>query len=146
MKVTMLLADAAQAVEGKLFVLGGGWSVCGPGPAPMALALKIEVPWDSTNQRHQAVFELLDVDGNPVMAPAADEGADEVPIVITADFEVGRPVGVKPGSPLDMPMAINIGPIPLEPGQRYEWRLAIDGQHHEDWRVAFSTRPRAVGR
>ena len=32
MKVTILLADAAQAVEGKLFVLGGGWSVTGPEP------------------------------------------------------------------------------------------------------------------
>ena len=29
-KVTMMLADAAQAVEGKLYILGGGWSVTGP--------------------------------------------------------------------------------------------------------------------
>ena len=36
MKATLLLADAAQAAEGKLYVLGGGWSVTGPGPAPMA--------------------------------------------------------------------------------------------------------------
>ena len=44
MKVTMLLADAAQAVNGKLYILGGGWSVAGPDPTPMAIALKMEVP------------------------------------------------------------------------------------------------------
>jgi hypothetical protein len=140
MKVTMLLADAVQAADGKLFVLGGGWSVCGPAPTPMALAIKIEVPWDSTNQRHQAVLELLDSDGEPIMAPS--DQAEE-PITITADFEVGRPVGVKPGSPIDVPLAINIGPIPLEPGNRFEWRLSIDGRTTDDWRLAFSTRPAA---
>lgn len=29
MKVTMLLADAATVAEGKLYILGGGWSVTG---------------------------------------------------------------------------------------------------------------------
>ena len=32
MKVTMLLADSAQAIEGKLYILGGGWSITGPDP------------------------------------------------------------------------------------------------------------------
>jgi hypothetical protein len=27
MKLTMLLADAAEAVNGKLYILGGGWSI-----------------------------------------------------------------------------------------------------------------------
>ena len=38
----MLLADAAQVSEGKLHILGGGWSVTGP-PAPSAIALLVEV-------------------------------------------------------------------------------------------------------
>ena len=38
MKVTILLADAAQAVEGKLYILGGGWSITGPDPSPMSRA------------------------------------------------------------------------------------------------------------
>jgi hypothetical protein len=33
-KVTMLLADAAQAVDGKLYILGGGWTITGPDPIP----------------------------------------------------------------------------------------------------------------
>jgi hypothetical protein len=41
----MLLADAAQEAAGKLYILGGGWSVTGPQMPPMAIALKIDVPW-----------------------------------------------------------------------------------------------------
>ena len=40
MKVTLMLADAAQVSEGKLHILGGGWSVTGP-PAPSAIALLV---------------------------------------------------------------------------------------------------------
>ena len=63
MKVTILLADAAQAAEGKLYVLGGGWSITGPDPSPMALAIKIEVPWDQANHPHTCRLELLDSEG-----------------------------------------------------------------------------------
>ena len=137
MKVTILLADAAQAVEGKLFVLGGGWSITGPEPSPMALAIKIEVPWDQANQQHACRLELLDSDGQAVLV---DTGEGEQPIFIEAGFEVGRPAGVKPGTPIDLPIALRLGPLPLPPAGRFEWRLSIDGEEHPDWRVAFSTR------
>ena len=29
----------------------------------------------------------------------------------------------------------------LTPGGRYEWRLTVDEESDEDWRLAFSTRP-----
>ena len=63
----MMLADAAQAVEGKLYILGGGWSITGPEPTPSAIAAYIQVPWDRTNVQHEFRFELLDADGNPVI-------------------------------------------------------------------------------
>jgi hypothetical protein len=44
MKVTILLADVVHAVNGTLYILGGGWSATGPDPSPSALALKIDVP------------------------------------------------------------------------------------------------------
>jgi len=137
MKVTMLLADAAQAVGGKLYILGGGWSVTGPAPSAYAIALKIEVPWDETNRRHKLLLRLLDADGRPVLVPSSK---GEVALEIPADFEVGRPAGQMPGTPIDIPAAINIGPVQLAPGRRYVWRLSIDGQSEPDWEVAFSTR------
>ena len=50
------------------------------------------------------------------------------------------PPGIKPGTPLELPLAVNSGPLPLEPGSRYEWRLSINGEGDDDWRLAFSVR------
>jgi len=50
------LADAAQEVRGKLYILGGGWSVTGPDVPPMALAIKLDVPWSDANASHDFVL------------------------------------------------------------------------------------------
>ncbi|MDB4894506.1 MAG: hypothetical protein JWN15_768 [Firmicutes bacterium] len=134
MKVTMLLADAAQAAEGKLFILGGGWSVTGPSPVPSAMAIKIEVPWNEANRKHKWLLSLVDSDGQPVLAQTP---TGEGPIEVGGEFEVGRP----PGAPLDLPLAINFGLLPLRPASRFVWRLSIDGETKEDWQVGFMTRP-----
>lgn len=120
-KIVMLLADSAQAVNGKLYILGGGWSMTGPQPMPSAIAIKFEVPWEAANRKHRIRIELLDSDGQPVMLPGPESPQ---PMLITADLEVGRPAGLSPGTPLDSPFAINIGPLPLK-GGRYEWRCTI---------------------
>lgn len=136
MKVTMLLADSAQEVGGKLYILGGGWSITVPG-TPSAVAMKFEVPWDRANQRHKIELELVTADGEPVLV--GPEG-EQVPLRIEGTLEVGRPVGLKPGTPIDAAMAINLGPLPLEPDRRYQWRLKIDGHEDEDWTLGFTTR------
>lgn len=134
----MLLADFAQVSDGKLTVVGGGWSMTGPEPVPFGIAILVRVPWDQANAVHTMRLELLDADGAPVLLET-DDG--ESPIVFFDDvqFEVGRPAGIKPGTPLDFPVAINSGPLPLEPGL-YEWRLSIDGAIDEDWRLPFTVR------
>jgi hypothetical protein len=135
-KVTMMLADYAQVADGKMNVIGAGWTVTGPQPAPFAIALLLEVPWNLANVQHQFRMELIDLDGVPV----APLGSDE-PIVIEGQFEIGRPAGTRTGTALPFMAALNSGPLPLEPGGDYEWRLAIDGETREEWRLAFSTRP-----
>jgi hypothetical protein len=138
MMATILLADAAQAIDNKLYVLGGGWSITGPDPSPSALAIALKVPWDKANRRHDLRAELLDSDGHPVTVGSDDDR----PVLIESHFEVGRPPGLRPGTPIDLALAINLGPVPLSPGGRYEWRLTIDGQSEAHWHAAFSTRPR----
>jgi hypothetical protein len=135
----MMLADSAQEVGGKLYILGGGWSITGPDPVPMAIALKLEVPWDRTNEQHSLLLELLDEDGSPVMVEGPEEHG-QVSLQVTGEFEAGRPPGIKPGTPIDSALAVNFGPLPLEPGRRYQWRLSIDGETDEDWTLGFSTR------
>lgn len=137
MKVTLILADFAEAINGKLYIMGGGWSITKPEPGPMALALKLEVPWNEANMRHSLLIELVDADGQPVMT-APDDGEPQ-PTKVQVEFEVGRPPGLTPGTPLDMPLAVNIQRGPLPPGTRFTWRLSIDGHHEEDWAVSFTT-------
>jgi hypothetical protein len=62
-------------------------------------------------------------------------------VEITAEAEVGRPPGLAHGADIDFPLAFQIGPLPLQPGQRYQWVLDIDGETRDDWRLTFSTRP-----
>jgi len=138
MRVTMLLADFAQVSDGKLTVVGGGWSLTGPEPVPFGIAILIRVPWDQANQRHVMRLELLDADGQPVEMET-EEGQQQVVFFDDVPFEVGRPAGLKPGTPLDFPVAVNSVPLPLEPG-RYEWRLTIDEQSRQDWTLPFTVR------
>jgi hypothetical protein len=137
MKLTMLLADAAQAVGGKLYILGGGWSVAGPGPVPMALAIKIDVPWEQANTSHRLRVILVDEDEQSVRVPTP---TGELPFEIESTFEAGRPAGIKPGTPLDLALALNMPAIPLRAGTRYIWRCFIDETTEETWQVSFLIR------
>lgn len=134
MRVTMLLADAAQVAEGKLYILGGGWTDVGPGPAPMAIALKIDIPWDETNRRHKWEIKLVDEDNKQITL-------GDNPLGMNGEFEAGRPPGHRTGTPITLPMAINLGPIPIPPGGRYIWKLYINGESKDTWEAAFNMRP-----
>lgn len=140
MKITMLLADYAKVSDGKLDIFGGGWSVTGPKVGASAIALLIQVPWDQANTKHKLTIELLDADGKRVMVEG-DEGRDRPVGLIQGEFEAGRPPGLKPGTPIDVPMAIPIPPLNIPPGERYEWRLHVNGATRDEWRLAFTTRP-----
>jgi hypothetical protein len=124
-------------VQGKLYILGGGWSITGPQPQPSAIAIKIDVPWSEANRKHRLNVELVDSDYNPILVPTP---AGNAPLKIGCEFEVGRPPGIIPGTPIDVPLAFSLGPIPLEAGKRYLWKLSIDDKSDPDWEVGFRTR------
>ena len=139
MKVTMLLCDSAQVADQKLYVLGGGWSIMGPEPVPSAIAMKIDVDWYETDMAHHLELHLEDADGRPVMVETTE---GQQPLEWRTDFHVARPATVPEGTPADMALAINLGPLPLGAGSRYIWRLTIDGESREDWALSFTVRPR----
>jgi len=56
----MMLADHAQVADGKLFISGGGWSVCGPGPVACGVAVLFHIPWQRTNEKISFTLKLLD--------------------------------------------------------------------------------------
>ncbi|MEZ5243641.1 MAG: hypothetical protein R2707_00975 [Acidimicrobiales bacterium] len=132
-RVTMLLADSAQVADGKLYILGGGITAMGPRPQPIGIAIRIEVPWDRANVPHTWRLDLLDEDGHPLTVR-------EKPLVVHGRFEAGRPAGLKPGTPLSVPLAINFPAVPATPGKSYTWQLSIDGTTQVDWRQSFHMR------
>jgi hypothetical protein len=136
-RVNVMLADFAQVADGKLNLIGGGWSVTGPEPCPFALAGLFEVPWHMTNRQHEFRFELIDLDGNAVTVETPDGDRE---VSFEGSFEVGRPPGLRVGGSQRVPFALNGGALPLEPGMHYEWRLMLNGRAHEDWRLSFTTR------
>ena len=138
MRFWPLLADHAQALGGKLYVMGAGWNVTGPAPAPMALAGILELDWDEANESKALRIELLTEDGRPVAVPTP---TGDRPVVIETTVEVGRPVGTRRGSLFNIPIAINIGLMPIAPGGGYVWQFWIGGETQNDWRLPFSTRP-----
>jgi hypothetical protein len=122
----MLLADSAQAVGGKLYVLGGGFDRINMPVVPFAyrfdLAMLIEVPWGATNQPYQVVVELLDADGEPAGYRAE------------AEMETGRPPGIRQGTSLTVPIAVPVVAEFRTPG-RYMLSGSVNGE--EKNRVAI---------
>src|SRR6478672_178282 len=85
----LILADGAQVVDGKLYLLGGGWDIITvntgfPTQKHLAVAASFRVPWLETNEKHQIEIEIADADGGSV---AKVEG----------QVIVGRPAGIPVG-------------------------------------------------
>lgn len=125
----LILADHAEAVNGKLYVTGGCWDRLAAAQLPtqhphLSLAACILVPWNSTNQKHSVEVSLSDEDGHDVLGQP-----------ITAQFEVGRPPGILAGSDITTLLVINFNALALPRAGRYAFIFTVDGQ--ELGRAAF---------
>ena len=127
----IILADRAEVINNKLYLMGGGWdslTVNSGFPAihPCALAVSFRVPWNETNQRHNIEVEILDEDGQSSLAKVAGQ------------IEVGRPAGIRPGQAQRLQMGINLSLEVAKPGL-YEVVARIEGQKLGD--TAFTVIP-----
>jgi hypothetical protein len=130
-RITMMIAaDSAQAVDGKLYVLGGGFNHLVVSEFPAAhtfdVAMMVDVPWTETNRPYEVVVELVDADGQPMGYRAE------------ATLETGRPAGARPGSAFAVPLAVPVTADFPEPG-RYVLRGEVDGK--ESHRVVVEVVP-----
>ncbi len=117
----MLLCDYAEAVNGKLYIAGGGWSeLRGSGPADLALAVKMNVPWTDADRPVPLEAALLTEDGHPV------DVAGE-PVRFSAEVQASRPDDLPPGTPLDVAVAIRFNGLVLSPGG-YRFEMSVDGE------------------
>jgi hypothetical protein len=116
-RATMLLCDSAQSIGGKLFILGGGWSLLRKTDnlMTMALAVKLSIPWSRANERH-------DVEARLVTEAGAEVLHEDQPIRAEGAIEVGRPPGLRQGTPLDAAFVLTFQNLSLDPGG-YVWEL-----------------------
>jgi hypothetical protein len=115
----LMLADSAQAVDGKLYILGGAWNILRfpefPAQLIVGIAVAIDVDWNETNRRHHLDVHFEDADGND-MDPR-----------IGADFEAGRPPGAVAGAEMRIVFAVN-GPLSIPAPGSYSAVASIAGE------------------
>jgi len=94
----LMLTDHSEAVNGKLYMTGGGWNVLRfpelPHEWTFGIALGIDVAWDETNRSHELLLKIEDPDG--VQLGESLEG----------NFETGRPPGMPAGQEQRLVMSI----------------------------------------
>ena len=120
----LILADAAQVVGNKLYLLGGGWDRLTvnsgfPVNRPCAVALSVKIPWNETNQKHSVEVSVV-----------AEDSVTEVPktlVKVPGQFEVGRPPGIPPGQDQRIQLAINMN-LKLETSGTFRIIARIEDQ------------------
>ncbi len=136
----MMLANYAEAVNGSLTIVGGGANITGPN-APHSVALLFIVPANLADEQHTFRLELIDGDGKGVGVAQSQHQ----PLVVEGQFGVQLEEEPFAGQTFACPVAINLGPLGLPPHQTYEWRLMVDEDTQEDWRLVFHTIPPIQG-
>lgn len=78
----LILADRAEAVNGKLYMMGGGWDrlyvVDFGTPQSISVAMGILVPWNATNVNHSLAIRVQTADANELVG-------------LGLNFNTGRP-------------------------------------------------------
>ena len=127
MRAMVLLAHSGHLDNsGTLHALGLGWTTS-PSPTEQhVLIVFVEVAWSETGQEFPIHAELVDGDGARV--------AQTEQSVINARRQPVHPEGTA----VTIPFIATIPPLNLIVGQRYQWRVTIAGQMHEDWLAGFT--------
>jgi hypothetical protein len=112
----LLVADRAEVVNGKLYLMGGAWDRISPATFPhrmiLGIALGVRIPFAHTDDQHTVAVELLQ---------------DERRLIgFEAKLTTGRPPGMA-GMDMLVPMAFNI-PIAVPAEGQLVLRAAVDGR------------------
>ena len=126
-----MLCDGAQVIDGKFFILGGGFESFGAEPQPFALAGRIDLPPSALGRDHKWELYLEDSDGRSVLPDEVSPISQEFAISEIADFDDAY---------VSVPFVVSFGALQLAPGQRYTWRLYVDGRTDDTWFLNFSVR------
>ncbi|MEZ4522775.1 MAG: hypothetical protein R3A46_14180 [Thermomicrobiales bacterium] len=96
----MIMADSAEVVNGKLYLMGGGWDrlvVNQPFPNQqlISIAVSFSVGWDETNIRQPMEIRIEDTEGKQLAR-------------VNGEIEAGRPRGITPGQAQRVQLAFKL--------------------------------------
>ena len=96
----IIIADSAEVVNGKLYLMGGGWNrlvVNQPFPFQqvISVAISFSVGWDETNIRQPMEIRVEDMEGNQAAR-------------VNGEIEAGRPRGITPGEAQRVQLAFKL--------------------------------------
>ncbi len=131
-----MLCNAVTAVDGLLYIHGGGWTSMTlpfqtaamgfrPVHGAVLVAAVILVPWTCTNERHEIALSVVDADGRVYSDP------------LSMELVLGRPSNLPIGTAQRVCPGISLNGHFYYPGQ-YAVRITVDGE--EDRRLPFTIR------
>jgi hypothetical protein len=125
----LLVADRAEVVNGKLYLMGGSWDRIQPQQFPhrmmLGIALGVRIPFAYTDDEHTVAIELLH---------------DHTRMIgFEAKLATGRPPGMA-GMDMLVPMAFNI-PVAIPGEGQVTLRAVIDGKSGRRHEIKVIQRP-----
>jgi len=118
-KILLITADAASISDGKINMLGAGWTRISAGLANFCVVVRLDIPWTMTNSDLDWSLDLTDQDGR-VYEPTDASGK----LHLEGQVQVGRPDSLAQGASLEAPLVIPFIQLPLRPGA-LEWRFQV---------------------
>lgn len=128
----LLVADAAEAINGKHYIHGGGFDTIMAFNVPatharLGIAARFLIDWNETNQPFDVKFDILNADGKSIL-PRPFEGK----------INVGRPVTAQPGDAQAASLALNLVGLMFPTFGDYAITASVNGI--EKRRVPFHVR------
>lgn len=117
----VMLADAAQVANGKLFIMGGDWNIYRSGNYPLnvqvALAFSVSFGPNEIGIKYPMKIVFVDEGGIPIIPE------------MQGQVEIGPPPEDQPkGMSPKLPFAINLGLQIPRPG-KYEVKVTVGSSH-----------------
>jgi hypothetical protein len=126
MRASIILADFAETdANGKVHILGAGWSATGPQPGPQAVVGIIQAPPGEARGAIPFTLRLTDRAGDlvEVQGPAGGQ-----PLELSGQVEIREPDEWDDAAELTAAFSISVTMLPLPQGQSYTWSLEVDGK------------------
>ena len=119
----LCLANHVEAINGLLYMTGGGWTEHHRPPlqpngqatiSHIGIAVMVRIPWNETNRPHRFQVEIQDLDGASLLK-------------VEGDLNMGRPAQIVPGTAQHACLAIN-GELAFPRAAGYVLRGVLNGE------------------